>query len=230
MSKGKGIGNRERDSAPADAHPAEQASGTELERLNHSVFELSQELRMSQAADEALLRKVRETQEEQLRLLRPHRGPGPYAQAPAHTFEEEAAQRRDFSRLMPYSPIIGRLNPVSPRFHLRATEENEVEARVVFPVTFAGPPDTVHGGFIAAVFDELLSLANIAAKVAGWTGTLTVRYRRPTPILKEVLLRSRCDRVEGRKAFSSGTIHYQGELTAEAEGIFIAPPEGRSVQ
>jgi acyl-CoA thioesterase FadM len=59
------------------------------------------------------------------------------------------------------------------------------------------------------------------------TGTLTVRYRKPTPLHTELRLAARVDRVEGRKIFASGGIHAGDLLTAEAEGIFISVDRAR---
>lgn len=54
------------------------------------------------------------------------------------------------------------------------------------------------------------------------TGTLTVRYRRPTPLGRPLTFAAYLDRVEGRKIFVRGTLHDADVLCAEAEGIFIA--------
>ncbi len=59
------------------------------------------------------------------------------------------------------------------------------------------------------------------------TGTLTIRYRRPTPLLAPLELAARHTGKEGRKVFAWGGIYYQGELTAEADGIFIEVPPSR---
>ena len=59
------------------------------------------------------------------------------------------------------------------------------------------------------------------------TGTLKIRYRRPTPLLAPLELVARNTGHEGRKIFAWGGIYYQGELTAEADGIFIDVPPGR---
>ena len=59
------------------------------------------------------------------------------------------------------------------------------------------------------------------------TGTLTVRYRRPTPLLAPLELAARHTGKEGRKVFAWGGIYHQGELTAEADGIFIEVPPDR---
>ena len=58
------------------------------------------------------------------------------------------------------------------------------------------------------------------------TGTLTVRYRKPTPLHEELLFEARLVRVEGRKIFTESTVSAGGVLTAEAEGIFISAREG----
>jgi acyl-CoA thioesterase FadM len=54
------------------------------------------------------------------------------------------------------------------------------------------------------------------------TGTLTVRYRSPTPLHLELGLRGWVERVEGRKIFTRGTLHADGRLCAEAEAVFIS--------
>lgn len=53
------------------------------------------------------------------------------------------------------------------------------------------------------------------------TGTLTVKYRKPTPLYRELHFRCRVDRVEGRKIFTTGTLHEGDTLCAEAEAVFI---------
>ena len=58
------------------------------------------------------------------------------------------------------------------------------------------------------------------------TGTLTIRYRRPTPLLTPLELEAKQVNVDGRKIATVGTISVDGVITAEAEAIFIeVPPE-----
>jgi acyl-coenzyme A thioesterase PaaI-like protein len=85
----------------------------------------------------------------------------------------------------------------------------------------------VHGGFLAAAFDEVLGMAQSLTGNPGMTGTLTIRYRRPTPLLTELVFEAYVDRVEGRKIFTHGTLSANGQLTAEAEGLFIAVGQER---
>ena len=127
----------------------------------------------------------------------------------------------------PTSPVVGYQNPISPPVNIWTVigEDGTPELRghVNFSYAYEGPPTCVHGGVIAELFDELLGSANTLTMehVAGMTGTLSIRYRSPTPILTDLDLVARRVKVEGRKIFVWGGIYHEGVLTAEAEGIFI---------
>jgi acyl-coenzyme A thioesterase PaaI-like protein len=165
-------------------------------------------------------------------LLEPHAHPGPWAQ---RTLSFEGAftpigdAPRDFAGFFPYSPLIGPRNPLAPpaEFEIR---DGRVHGRVRFGAPYVGPPATVHGGVIAAMFDELLGCANLANEVGGMTGTLRVKYVAPTPIGEELRLEAWVDRVEGRKVFTRGTIHHGDTLSAEAEGVFVQGSMQRFVE
>ncbi len=126
--------------------------------------------------------------------------------------------------MMPYSPYSGLLNPLSPPVTLEVSEvdgRREVTGSARFRHTFNGPPDAVHGGVIAAVLDEVLGMACLANERGGFTGTLTVAYRSPTPLDRPVAIRGWVESVEGRKTFAKGTFCDGDRLLVEAEGIFI---------
>jgi len=123
------------------------------------------------------------------------------------------------------SPLIGRANPLAAPIELEIVGEGDdahVEGFAVFGAAYEGPPGNLHGGFVAAAFDEVLGLAQSLSGRAGMTGTLTVRYRSPTPLYERLSFRAWVDRVDGRKIYTRGTCHAGDRLTAEAEGIFIA--------
>jgi hypothetical protein len=125
----------------------------------------------------------------------------------------------------PTSPIIGFGNPIAPPVEVWMAEgedgQPEIHGRVIFGYAYEGPPTCVHCGVIAELFDEMLGAANVVANKPAMTGTLTVRYRRPTPLLAPLDVVARFTRSEGRKVFTWGGLYHDGELTAEAEGIFI---------
>lgn len=133
----------------------------------------------------------------------------------------EAANAGDTAALFDHSPVMGAANPLAPPLEMEV-RDGVVRGRVRFGAAYEGPPNTVHGGYLAATFDELLGLAQSLGGDPGMTGLLTVRYRRPTPLGVELRLEGTLDRTDGRKRFTSGRLWAGDELTAEAEGLFIA--------
>lgn len=122
------------------------------------------------------------------------------------------------------SPISGRSNPVSaPLTLVRAGEITTGSA--TYERRHEGPFDHVHGGVVLGAFDELLGVAQEVSGQAGYTGTLTVVMRRPTPLFRRIDYEAGVDHIEGRKVFMWGRSSVDGEVLCEAEGIFIAPRE-----
>ncbi len=129
-----------------------------------------------------------------------------------------------------YSPLAGTNNPVAPPLHMERIAvdgEEHTEGSVRFGAAYEGPPGHVHGGFVAAMFDELLGRSQGSA---GFTAYLTTTFRKPTPLFRELTLRAWVDRVEGRKRWIKGTCHLGGTLLTEAEGLFVAPPGGVALE
>jgi acyl-coenzyme A thioesterase PaaI-like protein len=127
---------------------------------------------------------------------------------------------RDF---VDFSPLSGRRNPIAPPISMRVAEgadSHRIEGRVTFGAAYEGPPGHVHGGFVAAMFDELLGFAQLAP---GFTAYLHVDYRKPTPLHRELSLEGYVDRTEGRKRWVRGECRLDGVLLSEAEGLFIGP-------
>jgi len=102
-----------------------------------------------------------------------------------------------------------------------ADGKRTVIGRARFNAAYEGPPGNVHGGMVAAAWDEVLGMAQSLSGNAGFTGTLTIKYRTPTPLYEDLVFNAWVDRVEGRKIFVSGVCHAGERLCSEAEGIFI---------
>jgi acyl-coenzyme A thioesterase PaaI-like protein len=117
---------------------------------------------------------------------------------------------------------VGPLNPIAPPVEMLIGEDGVVRGEVTLTEVFNGPPwDLTHGGVVAMIFDELLGVAGITVG-GGFTGRLTVRYRKPTPIGRPLRLEARVVHRQGRKITAHGTMHDGDVLTAEAEGLFIS--------
>src|SRR5262245_30217855 len=62
--------------------------------------------------------------------------------------------------IMPFDPMIGPLSPVAPPLRF-AFDDGRTTASASFTATYEGPPGCVHGGIIAACFDQVLNVANL---------------------------------------------------------------------
>lgn len=133
----------------------------------------------------------------------------------------EAANAGDMHAFFDHSPMIGRANPLAPPIELWA-EGDTMYGRATFGSAYEGPPGCVHGGFVAAAFDEVLGSTQSLGGRPGMTGRLIVHYRKPTPLHTELRFEGRIDRIEGRKTFTTGEVFAGDLLCAEAEALFIS--------
>jgi acyl-coenzyme A thioesterase PaaI-like protein len=118
--------------------------------------------------------------------------------------------------------ILGPHHPLRPDLRI-AHEDGVTHGTVRFGVTFEGPPGCVHGGFVAHFFDQILGQHNLWAQIPAMTAALSVRFRRGTPILRELSFDVRHERHGERRVVTSGRLHADGEVFAEAEGTFVVP-------
>ena len=133
----------------------------------------------------------------------------------------EAANRGDSDGPFDNSPLMGLSNPLAPPLFL-TIESDRVVGTSTFGSAYEGPPGCVHGGYIAAAFDEVLGLVQSLSGRPGMTGRLTIHYRSPTPLFEELTWEGEIQRIEGRKIICTGRVHAGDRLCAEAEGLFVS--------
>ena len=192
------------------------------ESVNKEAGELIRLLRCSTAPDEALA-EASEHIHQALAALSPwlQQGEGWSTISIASDTPGFAWQDDDLTACMPYSPVSGRRNAMAPPIRMW-NQNGEVAGEVIFSPTYAGPPNCVHGGIIAAVFDEVLSMANVVTGTAGFTGSLTIKYHKKTPLDTPIELWGVNVRNEGRKILSRAEMRVDGEVLTSAEGLFIS--------
>ena len=146
-----------------------------------------------------------------------------------HSHDYEGPAEGSFAPMNSFldrSPIIGAINPLSVPMRLYIEGVGGINSTVVgyalFPAAYEGPPGCVHGGFIAAYFDEVLGMTQSLSGNPGMTVNLTVDYRAPTPLKQPVVFRGRVVSIDGRKISVAGTLHHGETLCAEAKGLFIS--------
>lgn len=105
----------------------------------------------------------------------------------------------------------------------------EVLSPIIVPRRFEGPPEGAHGGIVAAYLDEVLAGAAVGQTGrAHWTGELSVRYVRPTPIERPLLGRGRAVKQSKKYLDLEGTLEdlETGEVLAKATGRFFPVRDG----
>ena len=128
----------------------------------------------------------------------------------------------DDSLLGERSGITGSSNPLAAPLHL-SVDGGLTRGWAVYTAAYEGPPGALHGGFVAAAFDDLLGVTQMASGRAGYTGTLTVRMRKPTPLYRRIDYVGQVARAEGRKIWCTAESFDGDVVLADAEILFIAP-------
>lgn len=118
--------------------------------------------------------------------------------------------------------VIGIRNPVARPLVIHHEPDGQVWTEFELGAAFEGPAGHVHGGISAMVLDHVLGATAHQPGRPAYTGTLTLRYVRGTP-LGPLRAQARVVRVEGVKTFAAGEISDEQGVTVQAEGVFIHP-------
>jgi len=127
--------------------------------------------------------------------------------------------------------VIGLRNAIAPPLTIHHDDDaTRCWSEFTLNSAYEGPPGLVHGGVCALVLDHVLGEAASAGLTKPlFTGTLTVRFVRGTP-LGRLRADAAVERTEGVKSFVSGHLSDGEGITVEAEGIFIKPAWAREPQ
>ncbi len=124
------------------------------------------------------------------------------------------------------NPVIGLRNPIAPPLMIEQHHDGGVYTDFELGAAYEGPPGHVHGGISALILDHVLG--EVAANSASprFTGTITLRYLRPTR-LGRLHAEATTTRTEGIKSYATGYLSDDEGVTVEAEGVFIVPKWAR---
>ncbi|MFU8839953.1 MAG: PaaI family thioesterase [Nitriliruptoraceae bacterium] len=194
-----------------EPEPRETAA-TAVRRLGHAL--------MAHDVDDALLRRVA-TELSSLADAAERAGP--------RWRDVEALTRRMFTtEVADGAPVVhfdecvvsGPWNPLGIGIEVVRRGDDAV-AEVVLGTAFEGGPGMAHGGIVAALFDDVLGYLLTLHHVPGFTGELTVRYHRPTPIGVPLTLHGWVvDRV-GRRLLTAAEARADGQVVASATATFV---------
>lgn len=114
-------------------------------------------------------------------------------------------------------------NPIFPPLRIEKIG-GRFRAHVTLGLPYEGPPGCCHGGLVAMLLDQVLGQSNFENGLPAMTGTLSVKYRRPTPLLQELVVEADPPELaDNRKCVTRGRILCGETVTAEAHGLFVLP-------
>ncbi len=140
------------------------------------------------------------------------------------TFAAHQGTEDDALNIIDYDLFIGRSTPLTLPLDVWK-DDQLIRGKANFGMHYQGPPGRVHGGIVAALFDVLLAHTQQLSRTMGFTASLSVNYLKPTPLYKDLELEAWIEKIEGRKLFNKGCIKVDGDITAEATGLWIQAKE-----
>jgi len=128
----------------------------------------------------------------------------------------------------------GDANPLAPPLAVTTGTDGDGNPMVVGTVHLdrdrEGPPGRVHGGFVAGLFDDVLSsVPGLVDAGPVVTARLSIRYRKATPLDADLRFEAVVARHSGRRIVARARClapDATGEpvVTAEAEALLVAVP------
>ena len=107
---------------------------------------------------------------------------------------------------------------------VRLDDEGVVHADISCSSAFQGAPGMAHGGWIAAVLDEITGFLTILRAGFAVTANLRVDFKRPVPLDEPLLLLAR------EESSNDGRWHVHGELRHAASEALLASADAVYVQ
>ena len=122
--------------------------------------------------------------------------------------------------------------------HPTAEGVEQYEARFHFDERHQAAPGLVHGGLVSAALDEACGLLATWHRFPSVTARIFVRYRKPVPINRDLVIRASVTGSRGRRTHVEAQLLDRDEVLAEARSAFLhvplehflATPEGRAAR
>jgi uncharacterized protein (TIGR00369 family) len=100
--------------------------------------------------------------------------------------------------------------------------EGTARSEIVTGDVFAGWRDIMHGGIVAVLLDEAMAHATLSTGVRCVTARLEVRFRKPVPTDKPLIVEGNVTARRGRVLEVAGTLKGKdGTLYAEGRSRFV---------
>ena len=102
-------------------------------------------------------------------------------------------------------------------------KDGKIRTSLRCAANFAGGPNVAHGGWTAAVLDEMLGHIALFESSFTVTGSLTINYHKPVPVERDLVGYAWIDHRDGERWHLIGEIRLAepDTLLARATGLFI---------
>jgi acyl-coenzyme A thioesterase PaaI-like protein len=209
---------------PADDPRARREAGRAVRRIGHAL--------VGHDADEELLTELATT----LGELTDRLDSGAPRHRPIEQVghrERETTERGAAIESYDDRPFSGTASPWGVDLEVHRVGD-EIEASVTLGAAHEGAPGRAHGGIVAGLFDDVFGFVLGIVQEPAFTGELTVRYERATPLHRALLCRGRLVSRQGRKLRIEGELidPDDGEdvVVARGTGLFITVDPARFAQ
>ena len=116
----------------------------------------------------------------------------------------------------------GNLNPIGLKISFSYDpDKGTATAKLTLPAHFQGWEGVAHGGIVTTVLDEALAHAAFSRNIPCVTGELTVRFKKPVPLEKEILIYGEIKEIKEPLIYITARIEHEGVTLAEAKGKMV---------
>ncbi len=87
--------------------------------------------------------------------------------------------------------------------------------------TVEGPPNHVHGGYLASILDEAMGAIMFLSGYFGMTQHFEITYKKPVPLYKTHYIQSNLEKLEKRKIYVEAKVFSDDIIYTTATAIFL---------
>jgi acyl-coenzyme A thioesterase PaaI-like protein len=131
-----------------------------------------------------------------------------------------AADNGEVPAHQPHCLGCGPENPAGMGLRMRVAGD-QVLGQVRFDRRQEGAPGFAHGGAVATVLDDALGTVLLLVERPAVTANLTVDFRAPAFLERDLTIEAWCERIDGRKLHLCGELRENDDVIAQARGLFI---------
>lgn len=96
-------------------------------------------------------------------------------------------------------------------FFLEFTPDKRVE----------GPPNHVHGGYLASILDEAMGAIMFLSGYFGMTHHFEITYKKPVPLFETHYIESKLEKVEKRKIYVEAKLFSKDKIFTTSKATFM---------